>query len=477
MGSVYRAEHTLLKKHVALKIMDPMLLSSSEARQRFLREAQAAAAIKHPNVVAITDTGVIDGIPYLVMELLDGIDLEQHLERNGPLSDQQLAALALPVVAALGVAHDTGVVHRDLKPGNIFLARGLDGEVVPKVLDFGVSKFSAVLAQGDLAMTPFDQLMGSPLYLPPEAVHGARELTPHSDQYSLAVVLYECVTGKTPFVRESLLHLLNAIAQGRFDPPRAVRPETSVAVERVILRAMSPDPAARFEHIRDLGRALLEVADIRTRTLWGPSFGYSRSAALMEPSPTPSGRQAPEQPPTTPERGSAWRSWAGLGLTLAGIGLVWTLTRPDDTPSAPSTETHASEPSRVAAEVPPAAEPGTSAVAPAPAASPEPVTPEADAIRQPTASPARSAAADGRAAAPRNPRTEVRSLRDANRATAAAPAAGAPPRRAQRSGNKSSKADDDVRRLFFPQEGGREGTTPEQPDESAPLRNEAPILD
>lgn len=272
MGVVYRAEHLLLKKSVALKAMSAALLPNAEARQRFLREAQAAAAIKHPHVVDITDVGVAQGTPYLVMELLDGHDLEHHLEYRSPLTNQELVAIALPLIAALGAAHDAGVVHRDLKPSNIFLARGVDGGVVPKLLDFGVSKFANLPAQEDLAATPFDQLLGSPLYLPPEALQGARALSVRSDQYSLAVILYECVTGRPPFIGESLLDLLNAIAQGVFDPPRRVNPETSELVERVILRAMSADPDQRFDHIRDLGRDLLQVADLRTRTLWNPTF-------------------------------------------------------------------------------------------------------------------------------------------------------------------------------------------------------------
>jgi len=199
MAAVYRAEHTVLKKDFALKIMSPALLDSSEARQRFLLEAQAAAAIDHPNVVHITDAGVATGTPYLVMELLEGEDLERYLDRSGPLSVTEVAALGLPLAAALAAAHDHGVVHRDVKPGNVFLAQGPDGQCVPKLLDFGISKLLRSTTPAELSVTGIDELMGSPLYLPPEAMLGARELTPRSDQYSLAVVLYECVTGQPPF--------------------------------------------------------------------------------------------------------------------------------------------------------------------------------------------------------------------------------------------------------------------------------------
>jgi serine/threonine-protein kinase len=273
MGNVYRAEHALLAKPVALKVMDTSLLSNADARQRFLREGQAAAAIKHPNVVDITDVGVFEGTPYLVMELLEGVDLQIHLERRPPLSEREVATLLIPIAAALGAAHDRGVVHRDLKPSNIFLSRGVDGEVVPKILDFGISKIAEAVTSDDFESTPFNQLIGSPLYLPPEAVRGSRDITAKSDQYSLGVVLYECVTGRPPFSGDSLLSILNSIAAGDFVAPSRLRPDIPIALERVILRAMNPDPALRFDHVRDLGRELLDIAGMRTQMLWARTFG------------------------------------------------------------------------------------------------------------------------------------------------------------------------------------------------------------
>jgi serine/threonine protein kinase len=273
MGNVYRAEHALLEKAVALKVLDSSLLQSTDARQRFLREGQAAAAIKHPNVVDITDVGVFEGTPYLVMELLEGEDLQIHLQRREQLSEREIASLLIPIAAALGAAHDRGVIHRDLKPSNIFLSRGPDGEVIPKILDFGISKIARALAKTDFQSTPFDQLMGSPLYLPPEAVRGCRDLTAKSDQYSLGVVLYECATGRPPFAADSLLGILSQIAAGDFVKPTRLRPDISAGMEYAILRALDPDPGLRYDHVRDLGRELLEVAGTRTQMLWGRTFG------------------------------------------------------------------------------------------------------------------------------------------------------------------------------------------------------------
>ena len=272
MASVYRAEHLLLNKSVALKVMDRSLLATTGARQRFVLEGRAAAAIKHPNVVDITDVGVHDDVPFLVMELLLGEDLDARLKRRGPLDEAGTVRLALPIIAALNAAHSSGVVHRDIKPSNIFLSQGPDDQIVPKMLDFGISKVISDHSNLELSLTPHHQVMGTPRYLPPEALQGARELGPASDQFSLGVVLYECVTGCTPFAGETLIALLNALSAGGFRSPRALAPEISVGLERVIMRSLSPQPSERFASIRDMGRALLDLAAERTQMVWGHSF-------------------------------------------------------------------------------------------------------------------------------------------------------------------------------------------------------------
>jgi eukaryotic-like serine/threonine-protein kinase len=288
MARVYRAEHVALNKHVALKVMDLALQDKTAAQRQFMREGRAAAAVKHPNVVDIADVGVWQGVPYLVMELLEGWDLETHLRERGPLPDGELVRLALPVIAGLAVAHDAGVVHRDLKPSNIFLARGADGDQVPKVLDFGISKLLHEVT--DLAATPYGILMGTPLYLPPEALGGAQAFTPASDQYSLGVVLYECAVGKPPFQNDTLVALLQRIGAGKFEPPSRTRPDMSAVIERAILRAMHPDPRQRFSHVRELGRALWEMASPRTQVVWGRTFADASDAAPSVRTTAVSGR-------------------------------------------------------------------------------------------------------------------------------------------------------------------------------------------
>jgi serine/threonine-protein kinase len=384
MARVYRAEHRALRKPVALKVVAGALLERPDWRHRFLREGQAAAAVKHPNVVDITDVGVWQGRPYLVMELLQGEDLEQYLARQGALSESELARLMIPVIAGLATAHASGVVHRDLKPSNVFLARGPDGEIVPKLLDFGISKLTSRLEDLDPASTPIGELMGSPLYMSPEAVRGAREQTPQSDQYSLGVVLYECLTGRAPFRGDSLLAVLDAVANGSFDPPRVHRPDLSPELERTILRAMSPEPAARFESVREIGRALCHSADPRTRLLWMPSFG------LVEPIESPTlavagaaalRTAAPlHLPAATPGRTGPRLSWLALGLL--GLGALGYFGRARGKPEAPG----ALEPS-VQALQPPAPALAPPALPLAPSAAGSGAAPEPQTVAKPSAAP------------------------------------------------------------------------------------------
>jgi len=389
MGNVYRAEHALLEKPVAIKVMDASLLSSGDARERFLREGQAAAAIKHPNVVDITDVGVFEGTPYLVMELLEGEDLQIYLQRQAQLSEREIASLLLPIAAALGAAHDRGVVHRDLKPSNIFLSRGPDGEIVPKILDFGISKIAHALASADFQSTPFNQLMGSPLYLPPEAVRGSRDLTAKSDQYSLGVVLYECATGRAPFAGDSLLSILNSIAAGEFVKPSGLRFDVSEVMERVILRAMNPDPVLRYDHVRDLGRELLEVAGVRTQMLWGRSFGRLDLAEPPLAGGTSTSPVAVMRPSDSSGSARGKRElrkvWLGVAAVIAiSITSFWGMRAPSD---GPLEAARARVPQTGEASLRPALDPARTAIAPAGAAAIAPPPPAFEEPIQPVDDP------------------------------------------------------------------------------------------
>jgi serine/threonine-protein kinase len=272
MGDVFDAVHVSLDKRVAIKTLRRRFLEDQVVVARFLREGQLASRMRHPNIVDVTDVGVIDGLPCLVMEHLEGETLGQVVRRDGPMRPSALVDLLLPIIAAVDFAHDHGVLHRDLKPSNIFLARSWNGEVHPKVLDFGISKL--VHESTEAALTTDSAFVGTPHYASPESVRAERAADRRSDQYSMGVILYEGSTGARPFASKggSFVTMAMAICNGDFPPPREFNPDLPEAFERVILRAMSLEADDRFAGMRDLGAALLPFASDRARVIWAPTF-------------------------------------------------------------------------------------------------------------------------------------------------------------------------------------------------------------
>ena len=271
MGCVYEAVHRDLGKRVAIKTLLPSLAASPEARGRFLREGQAASRIRHPHVVDVTDVVAEGPTSYLVMEYLEGEDLSSLVERQGALALEGTADVLLPVIAAIAAAHELGVIHRDLKPENIFLARTAIGGLCPKVVDFGISKVI-----GDptaIALTATSAVFGTMYYLPPEQLGGSREADECGDQYALATILYECVTGHRAFEGTSIYGVLKSVAEGVYAPSRSWRPDLPARVEAAIDRAMRLNPAARFPSVRMLGAELLPYASAAVRAVWTPVFG------------------------------------------------------------------------------------------------------------------------------------------------------------------------------------------------------------
>jgi serine/threonine-protein kinase len=278
MGAVYRAIDSRLGRTVALKTVVSHRAGeglTDELRQRFMREALAASQVDHRNVVHVIDFGVTnDGTPYLVMEYLRGRDLGVLLKKaKAPLTVEYVADVMLGVCAALRACHELGIVHRDLKPSNIFLADTDTGPEI-KVLDFGVSK-----APKAIDLTEEGQILGTPQYLSPEQVNG--KVGPESDQYALGVLLYVCLTKKLPFEEHQNLTLLRAIEAGRFQGPRAHRPEIPRALEAIVLRAMHVSPAERFESVHALGQALWAFASSRGQVEW-KNYYFQTPAAVGE---------------------------------------------------------------------------------------------------------------------------------------------------------------------------------------------------
>lgn len=268
MARVYRARHEGLQRDVALKVLTSGVLPGAEAQARFLEEARIAASIKHPNVANIFDVGVYENVPYLVMELLEGQDLDALLRTEGALLESEIVDIALPIVAGLIAVHAANVVHRDLKPGNIFLSRGLHGELVPKLLDFGISKLKG---GANLTVSSRSRLIGTPLYMSPEGLLG-EDMTALSDQYSLGVILYECATGVNPFAADSLGESMRRITTGNRTKilDRRVRPSRRLA--DAIEKTLSLEPSRRFQSLQELGQELLGLAARRTRITWALTF-------------------------------------------------------------------------------------------------------------------------------------------------------------------------------------------------------------
>jgi serine/threonine-protein kinase len=315
MSRIYSARHEGLRRRVALKLLVDGFARNPEGVERFLREARNAAAIKHPNVVDIFDVGIQQDIPYLVMELLEGEDLASRLVKQGSLSEVELIEVMVPVVAGLAAVHDAGVLHRNLKPANIFVAKGRNDEVVPKVVDFGISK---AIWSDQLKLTlPNRLLMGTPSYMSPEAIRGA-QMTALSDQYSLGVVMYECLTGKNPCDGESFADTLRIITTGDYASPTKYKPQLSRHMTNVVERMMSLDPADRFSDLRALGRELLLLAGKRTRIQWDLTFGESTSALSRRAAVTTVIELAPEAHLRT----SARPRRRGTVLFMGGVATV-----------------------------------------------------------------------------------------------------------------------------------------------------------
>jgi serine/threonine-protein kinase len=288
MGVVYEALQVDLETRVALKTLWPGLAKDSEARQRFLREGKAASRIEHPNVVRVLGCGAESGITYLVMELLRGENLAQRLAREGRVDVTRAVEILLPIMSAVALGHERGVVHRDLKPQNIFLSKGYRGELVPKVLDFGVSK---IVDAPSATLTSTSTVLGTAAYMSPEQALG-KPVDALSDQYSIGLILYEMVTGRRALAGENQFQLLHAAASASIVPARDVEPSVPAAIDQVLSTLLSRAPDQRYPSVRAAGGALLPMAPPATRTLLADDFptsgpAPSRPARSAENTPAP----------------------------------------------------------------------------------------------------------------------------------------------------------------------------------------------
>jgi serine/threonine protein kinase len=298
MGSIWHATHLGLDIPCAVKFIEGHLAEMADMNARFEREAKAAAKLRSPHVVQILDHGICEGIPYIAMELLEGEDLGKRLERVHTLSPAEVVAIVDQVTRALSKAHASGIVHRDLKPDNIFLVKDDDREIA-KVLDFGIAKTGVELASG---ATKTGAMLGTPYYMSPEQAQGVKAVDYRSDVWSLAVIVFECVTGHRPFESEALGDLLMRIMVAPLPVPSQL---TSVppGFDAWWARAAMREPSQRFQSAKEMADALALALGVtqnrqaaeRTAATPGP-----REAPLAVPAPAPaSAVVAPVPGPTT----------------------------------------------------------------------------------------------------------------------------------------------------------------------------------
>jgi eukaryotic-like serine/threonine-protein kinase len=326
MGMVVAATHLQLQERVAVKFLLAEVLGSHEVAQRFVREAQAAGRLKGEHIARVIDVGVLPGdVPYMVMEYLDGEDLETIIAKRGPLAPAQAVDHVLQACEGLAEAHALGIIHRDVKPANLFVARRPDGSPLFKVLDFGISK---VPVGTDAAFTRTLAAIGTPSYMSPEQMRSAREVDARTDIWALGVVLHECLSGRRPFEAETFGGLCLKVAM---DPAPRLSIAGARGLDGVIARCLEKAPDDRFATVADLAAALEPYAGNaraaativeRTRAMWSASVDVpSRATVRIDvESPTTLGQGAGVLDHRGPRNRAA--RLGTLGIAAAVVAMV-----------------------------------------------------------------------------------------------------------------------------------------------------------
>ncbi len=289
MAVVFGAHHLLLDKPIAVKILSPELPSVPQVVERFVTEARAAARVDSPHVARVMDVGMlVNGLPYMVMERLDGCDLEELLRLEKRLEIGDAIDYVLQALQGLATAHTLGVVHRDLKPANIFLAQQTDGTTIIKILDFGIAKLDTATR-----VTRPGQAVGSPTYMSPEHIRNSDHVDHRTDIWAMGVVLYELLTGRPPIEADGVGETFAAVLNKQAPSLRTHRPEIPEELDAAILKCLAHDPADRWPDVAQLARAIAPfgtgvcaaLPDSIEQTLRQQLRRYSGQAMMIRPSP------------------------------------------------------------------------------------------------------------------------------------------------------------------------------------------------
>ncbi len=301
MGVVCAGQHVLLGTPVAIKLIHPELKDNQEAVQRFMNEARTAAALKGEHIARVFDVGVLgSGEPYLVMEQLEGMSLDQYLHEHGPLAQAEAVDIILQTCEGLAEAHAAGLVHRDIKPANLFLARGPGPQTSLKILDFGIAK--QLVPQDDPGLTNPGKSLGSPWYMSPEQMLAPASVDARADVWSLGVLLYELLTAKRPFDGETVPQVCATVLTAPSPKPSDSRAGLDPALDEIVLRCLEKEPERRIASVTELARALTAFASGRPL------------APILGPDPANADSDRPRPPSDAPSYGSLTPIAAGLDL-------------------------------------------------------------------------------------------------------------------------------------------------------------------
>lgn len=380
MGFVWAATHLITKKPVAIKALRDT--SNQQVVQRFLREARAACAVRHPNVVEIHDVIVVDGSPVMVMDLLEGESLGQRVEREKSIPLDELATILLPVVSAVGAAHHVGIIHRDLKPDNVFLSRTKTGTEV-KVLDFGIAKLThAEASHGQTAaLTGTGAILGTPYYMAPEQIFSEKDIDHRADIWAIGVMMYECLAGVRPTQADGIGQILKIVTQDGVKPLRTVKPDLPPDVLDLIDRMLTRERSKRPSSLEEVAAVLHKHAKGNVQFTQPASYTFVPATSTGNISVdgatiAASGELASTNPPVTTvsSRRPPLLAIAGgvLAVSVLGIGLFFAMKSGAHADPIPSTGALVSTATPTAVTAPATNDTPVATLAPLPSGQPIP---------------------------------------------------------------------------------------------------------